>query len=37
MKIVEVNIKIEINISKEVILWNYWDHEHLDVVHGGYN
>jgi hypothetical protein len=37
MKIVEVNIKREINISKEVILWNYWDHEHLDVVHGGYN
>ena len=36
MKIVEVNIKREINVSREVIWWNYWDHEHLDVVHRGY-
>ena len=37
MKIVEVNVKREINISREVIWWNYWDHEHLEVVHKGYN
>ena len=22
--------------SKDVALWNYWDHEHLDIVHAGY-
>ena len=34
--ILEVEIKKEINCSKEVAKWNYWDHEHLDVVHSGY-
>lgn len=34
--ILEINIKKIIECSKEVAFWNYWDHEHLDVVHGGY-
>lgn len=34
--ILEVEILKKINCSKEVALWNYWDHEHLDVVHSGY-
>ena len=34
--ILEINIKKVIECSKEVAFWNYWDHEHLDVVHGGY-
>ena len=34
--ILEVEIKKEIKCSKEVALWNYWDHEHLDVIHDGY-
>ena len=34
--ILEIEIKKEINCSKEVAKWNYWDHEHLDVVHSGY-
>jgi len=34
--ILEINIKKNIKCSKEVALWNYWDHEHLDVIHGGY-
>ena len=28
--------KYKINVCKEVIWWNYFDHEHLDVVHKGY-
>jgi len=35
-KIIEVNIKRKVNCSKDVAFWNYWDHEHLDVVHKGY-
>ena len=35
-KVLEVSINKEINCSAEVAWWNYWDHEHLDVVHGGY-
>ena len=35
--ILEIEIKKEINCSKEVAKWNYWDHEHLDVVHSGYH
>ena len=35
--IVELEIKKEINCSKEVAQWNYWDCEHVDVVHSGYN
>ena len=34
--VLEVSIDKEINCSAEVAWWNYWDHEHLDVVHGGY-
>jgi len=34
--ILEINIKKIIECSKEVAFWNYWDHEHLDVVHDGY-
>jgi hypothetical protein len=34
--ILEVEIHKKINCSKEVALWNYWDHEHLDVIHSGY-
>jgi hypothetical protein len=34
--IVEVEIQKKINCSKDVIFWNYWDHEHLDVVHNNY-
>ncbi len=34
--ILEIEVQKEINCSKEVALWNYWDHEHLDVVHDGY-
>ena len=34
--ILEVEILKKIDCSKEVALWNYWDHEHLDVVHSGY-
>ena len=34
--ILEFNIVKQIDCSKEVAFWNYWDHEHLDVVHGGY-
>jgi hypothetical protein len=35
-EILEVNIKKIIECSKEVAFWNYWDHEHLDVIHEGY-
>ena len=34
--VLEVEIHKKINCSKDVALWNYWDHEHLDIVHGGY-
>ena len=34
--VLEVEILKEINCSKEVAFWNYWDHEHLDIVHSGY-
>ena len=34
--ILEVEISKKIDCSKEVALWNYWDHEHLDVIHQGY-
>tara|TARA_B110000008_G_scaffold226128_1_gene227496 strand:- start:330 stop:923 length:594 start_codon:yes stop_codon:yes gene_type:complete len=36
-KILEFNFKKHIDCSKEVAFWNYWDHEHLDVVHDGYS
>ena len=34
--ILEVEINKEIECAAEVAKWNYWDHEHLDVIHGGY-
>ena len=34
--ILELTIKKEINCSKDVAFWNYWDHEHLDVIHQGF-
>ena len=34
--ILHKKFKYNISVSKEVIWWNYWDHEHLDVVHSGY-
>jgi len=34
--VLEIEILRQINCSQEVAKWNYWDHEHLDVVHGGY-
>ena len=35
--ILEKTLERNIEVSKAVVLWNYFDHEHLDVVHGGYN
>ena len=34
--VLEVEIRKNIHCSKDVALWNYWDTEHLDVVHDGY-
>jgi len=34
--ILEIVVKKEINCSKDVAFWNYWDHEHLDVIHSGF-
>ena len=34
--VLEIEIKKNIDCSKDVAFWNYWDHEHLDVVHSGY-
>ena len=34
--ILHKKFKYDVPVSKEVIWWNYWDHEHLDVVHSGY-
>ena len=34
--ILEMEFHKTIDCSKEVAKWNYWDHEHLDVVHSGY-
>lgn len=36
MKTVEVEISRSVDASAAVAWWNYWDHEHIDVVHGGY-
>ena len=36
MKIVEREFKREIAASAAAVLWNYWDHEHLYVVHKNY-
>jgi hypothetical protein len=34
--ILEISFDKEVDCSKEVAFWNYWDHEHLDVIHKGY-
>ena len=34
--LLEVNIEKEVNCIKSVAFWNYWDHEHLDSIHKGY-
>lgn len=36
MKILEVTFTREIKAAPAVIIWNYWDHEHLYVVHKNY-
>ena len=36
MKILEHEIIRELDASREVVFWNYWDHEHLYVVHRNY-
>ena len=35
-KLLNIKIKNTVEASKDVVFWNYWDHEHLDVVHTGY-
>ena len=35
-KVLEIEFYRELNVSRSVAFWNYWDHEHLDVVHDGY-
>lgn len=34
--LLELNFQKKIECSASVAWWNYWDHEHLDVVHDGY-
>jgi len=34
--ILEMEFHRELNVSKSVAFWNYWDHEHLDIIHDGY-
>lgn len=33
MELLEFRFHKEIESGREAVLWNYWDHEHLDVVH----
>tara|TARA_B110000438_G_scaffold278372_1_gene301866 strand:+ start:221 stop:811 length:591 start_codon:yes stop_codon:yes gene_type:complete len=35
--LLEVEVEKTINCSKSIAFWNYWDHEHLDIVHAGYS
>lgn len=35
-KVLEIEIKKNIECSADIAWWNYWDHEHLDVIHDGY-
>jgi hypothetical protein len=37
MRIVEREFVQEIDVAADVVIWNYFDHEHLTVVHGGYS
>ena len=34
--LLEIEFEKKIICNKSVAFWNYWDHEHLDVVHEGY-
>jgi hypothetical protein len=34
MEVLEQHFEKKINSSAAVVLWNYWDHEHLCFVHG---
>ncbi len=36
MKVVQREFSQEIDVAAAVALWNYWDGEHLTVVHQGY-
>lgn len=36
MKVVEHNFTREVDASAAAVWWNYWDHEHLVVVHKSY-
>ena len=36
MKIVEFDFTRKVNASHAAIMWNYWDHEHLYVIHENY-
>lgn len=36
MKIVESEFTRQVDCSASVVFWNYWDHEHLCVVHNNY-
>lgn len=35
-RILEISIDKSIACSAEVAFWNYWDHEHLDIIHSSY-
>jgi len=35
MKILDVTFKRKVNCSANVCLWNHWDGDHLNYVHGG--
>lgn len=35
--LLEVNVTKKIACCKAVAFWNYWDHEHLEVIHSGYS
>ena len=34
--LLDLTFEKKINCSAEVAWWNYWDHEHIDVVHDAY-
>jgi hypothetical protein len=36
MKIIKINCRQETNCSVAVGVWNYWDHEHVTIVHEGF-
>lgn len=36
MKIITREFVREVDAGRAAVLWNYWDHEHLVVVHGNY-